>query len=199
MLGQHHHRRARPLLPDLHRRAQSLGRLGESGRLKHLAFVKRASRGTGTSSPWNKAERNGSPEGCGQPRQKRSNPHLHLQVLGGTVTGLSKRSASYLVKMLSVLAAPLVLVSLTASAGSAATATAPTYFGAKLTSQSQPSNAENGQPCSENGGIPHGATCTWGAISAVEDGRNFTAPRTGTIKHVKLISCVAGKLRLQLA
>jgi hypothetical protein len=77
--------------------------------------------------------------------------------------------------------------------------TTPTFFGAKLTSQSQPSNAENGQACDEQGGIPHGATCTWVAITAFENGSNFTAPRTGTIKHVKLISCVAGKFRLQLA
>jgi len=47
-----------------------------------------------------------------------------------------------------------------ASSGSAAAATTPTYFGAKLTIQSQPSNAENGQSCDENGGIPHDATCT---------------------------------------
>ncbi len=83
-------------------------------------------------------------------------------------------------------------------AGSAAAATA-TFFGARLTTQSQPSNAENGQSCDENGGIPHGATCTWVAISAFENGSHFTAPRTGTVKHVKLVSCMAGKFRLQLA
>jgi hypothetical protein len=83
-------------------------------------------------------------------------------------------------------------------AGTAASAT-PTFFGAKLTTQSQPSNAENGQSCDENGGIPDHATCTWVAISAFENGSNFTAPTTGTVKHVKLVSCVAGKFRLQLA
>jgi len=112
---------------------------------------------------------------------------------------LSKRSASYFFKVLGVLAAPLMLVSLTASSGSAATATTPTFFGAKLTTHSQPSNAENGQSCSENAGIPHGSTCTWVAISAFENGSHFTAPRTGTVKHVKLVSCKAGKFRLQLA
>jgi hypothetical protein len=115
------------------------------------------------------------------------------------MTVLSRKSASYFLTVLSVLVTPVILVGMTAPSGSAATATAPTYFGAKLTSQSQPSNANNGQPCSENGGIPHGATCTWVAISAFENGSNFTAPRTGTIKHVKLVSCVAGKFRLQLA
>src|SRR5580700_2853689 len=111
---------------------------------------------------------------------------------------MSKRSASYFLKVLSVLVAPLILAGLTASSGSAATAT-PTFFGAKLTTQSQPSNAQNGQSCDENHGIPHGSTCTWVAITAFENGSHFTAPKTGTVKHVKLVSCVAGKFRLQLA
>jgi len=112
---------------------------------------------------------------------------------------MSKRSASYFFKGFGVLVAPLILVGMTASSGVAAPAKTPTFFGAKLSSQTQPSNAENGQPCSENAGIPHGANCTWVAISAFENFSNFTAPRTGTIKHVKLVSCKAGKFRLQLA
>jgi len=112
---------------------------------------------------------------------------------------MSKRSVSYFLKVLSVLVMPLVLVGLTASSGGAATATTPTFFGAKLTTQSQPSNAQNGQSCDENGGIPHGSTCTWVAITAFENGSHFTAPVTGTIKHVKLVSCRAGRFRLQLA
>lgn len=112
---------------------------------------------------------------------------------------MNKRSASYILKALSVLAAPLVLVSLTVTSGSAATATTPTFFGAKLTTQSQPSNAQNGQSCDENGGIPHGSTCTWVAITAFENGSHFKAPMTGTVKHVKLVSCVKGRFRLQLA
>jgi hypothetical protein len=117
---------------------------------------------------------------------------------------MNNRYASYFrkvlsLRMLSVLAAPLVLVGLTVSSGSAATASTPTYFGAKLSSQSQPSNAESGQTCDENGGIPHGSTCTWVAITAFENGSHFTAPRTGTVRHVKLVSCVKGKFRLQLA
>ncbi len=112
---------------------------------------------------------------------------------------MSKRSASYFLTVLSVLVAPLILVGLTASSGSAATATTPTFFGAKLTAQTQPSNAENGQSCDENGGIRHGSTCTWVAITAFENGSHFTAPRTGTVKHLKLVSCVKGKFRLQLA
>jgi hypothetical protein len=112
---------------------------------------------------------------------------------------MSKRSASYFLKVLSVLVTPLTLVGLTASSGSAATATTATFFGAKLTTQSQPSNAENGQSCDESAGIPHGSTCTWVAITAFENGSHFAAPRTGTVKHVKLVSCVKGKFRLQLA
>jgi hypothetical protein len=111
---------------------------------------------------------------------------------------MSKRSAPCFVKVLSVLVAPLILAGLTASSGSAATA-APAFFGAKLTTQSQPSNAQNGQSCDENHGIPHGSTCTWVAITAFENGSHFTAPKTGTVKHVNLVSCVAGKFRLQLA
>ena len=111
---------------------------------------------------------------------------------------MSKRSAPYFVKVLSVLVVPVILAGLTASPGSAATAT-PTFFGAKLTTHSQPSNAQNGQACDENHGIPHGSTCTWVAITAFENGSHFTAPKTGTVEHVKLVSCVAGKFRLQLA
>jgi hypothetical protein len=37
------------------------------------------------------------------------------------------------------------------------------------------------------------------AITAFQNGSHFTAPRTGTIRHVKLVSCVKGKFRLQLA
>jgi hypothetical protein len=121
---------------------------------------------------------------------------------------MSRGSASHLLTVLSVLVAPLILAGLTASSGSAATATysgsaaagtTSSFFGAKLTTQSEPSNAESGQSCDENGGIPHGSTCTWVAISAFENGSHFTAPRTGTVKHVKLVSCKAGKFRLQLA
>jgi hypothetical protein len=112
---------------------------------------------------------------------------------------MTKRSASYLRRVLSVLVTPMVIVGLSASSGSAATAATPTFFGAELTSQSQPSNAQNGQSCDENAGIRHGSTCTWVAISAFENGSHFRAPKTGTVKHVKLVSCTAGKFRLQLA
>jgi hypothetical protein len=82
-------------------------------------------------------------------------------------------------QVLSVLVAPPVLPALTVSSGSAATATTPAFFGARLASQSQPSNAQNGQSCDENAGIPHGSTCTRVATTAFENGSHFTAPRTG--------------------
>jgi hypothetical protein len=112
---------------------------------------------------------------------------------------MNRKSASYFVKALSVLATPVVLAALATGVGSAATASSPTYFGAKLSSQTQPSNAENGQACDEQAGIPPGATCTWVAISAFENGSHWQAPRAGTIRHVKLVSCQKGKFRLQLA
>lgn len=87
---------------------------------------------------------------------------------------------------------------LVTGAGTAAAAT-PSYFGAKLTVHSQPSNAEDGYACSESGGIPQGSNCTWVALTAFENGSNYKAPAAGTIKHVKLISCVAGSFRLELA
>src|SRR5579863_9907543 len=117
----------------------------------------------------------------------------------GWFGAMSKRAASYFVRVLGVLVLPLALVGLTASPGSAATAKSPTFFGAKLTSQSQPSNAQNGQACDESAGIPSGSWCTWVAITAFENGSHFTAPVTGTVKHVKLVSCVKGKFRLLLA
>jgi hypothetical protein len=112
---------------------------------------------------------------------------------------MGKGSASYFLKVLGLGVAPLVLVGLTASPGSAAPRATPSFFGAKLSVHTEPSNAEDGQSCDEQGGIPHGSTCTWVAISAFENFSNFTAPKTGTIKHVKLVSCKAGSFRLQLA
>jgi hypothetical protein len=129
-------------------------------------------------------------------------PGVIAGIAASVVPAGGKRPASCFVKVLSVLAAPLLVAGLTASPGSAATATpanTPTFFGAKLTTQSQPSNAQNGQSCDENGGIPRGSWCTWVAITAFENGSHYTAPQTGTIKHVKLVSCVKGKFRLLLA
>jgi hypothetical protein len=80
-----------------------------------------------------------------------------------------------------------------------AQAATPTFFGAKLTVHSQPSNAEQGYSCDENAGIPKHGDCTWVATEAFENGSHFTAPTTGTILHVSLISCVPGSFVLQVA
>jgi hypothetical protein len=96
-----------------------------------------------------------------------------------------------------VVASALITFGLQAAPAGAST---PTSFGAKLTSQSQPSNAEFAPyTCDESAHIPHGANCTWVSIQAFENGGHEQAPTTGTIKHVKLVSCVPGSFRLQLA
>jgi hypothetical protein len=73
-------------------------------------------------------------------------------------------------------------------------------FGARLTTSTAPSNAEGGRECSENGeDIPEGSTCTWVAFrSHGVEGRQ-AAPKDGTIRKVKLISCVGGRIELQRA
>ena len=72
-------------------------------------------------------------------------------------------------------------------------------FGAKLDKTSQPSNAEGGQRCDDNGGIPTGSACTWVATQAYRNAGHHRAPRNGTIGKVKLVSCIQGSFRLQLA
>jgi hypothetical protein len=74
-----------------------------------------------------------------------------------------------------------------------------TFFGADLDTHSQPSNAEGGQTCDKNHGIPHGSLCTWVSIEAYHNGGHEQAPITGTIHHVNLVSCVAGSFTIQLA
>lgn len=78
-------------------------------------------------------------------------------------------------------------------------ASKPVTFGALLTPSSQPSNAEGGQTCEQNGDFPPGAVCTWVAVEAYHNGGHERAPKTGTIGTVSLISCVAGSFRLEFA
>ncbi len=80
-----------------------------------------------------------------------------------------------------------------------ASAAAPVRFGANLTTSSQPSNAEGGQSCDQNSGIPSGGVCTWVSVQAYHNGGHEKAPKTGTIGKVRLVSCVAGNFRLQFA
>jgi len=72
-------------------------------------------------------------------------------------------------------------------------------FGAKLDTFSQPSNAEGGHKCDQDAGIPSGSVCTWIGVEAYHNGSHYTAPKTGTIKKLKLVSCIAGKFTLQIA
>ncbi|HEY3834022.1 MAG TPA: hypothetical protein VGO03_17135 [Acidimicrobiia bacterium] len=93
----------------------------------------------------------------------------------------------------------LAVPALPAQASGTYPAVTPPPFGAKLTNESQPSNAQFGQTCDENRGIPHGSTCTWVSIQAYHNGGHELATATGTVKHLKLISCVPGSFTLQIA
>jgi hypothetical protein len=95
-----------------------------------------------------------------------------------------------------VVAGLLVGASVLVVAQAVPAAAVPAAFGAKLTKTSQPTPPER---CDQNGDIPNGAICTWVATTAFENGDHFKAPKDGTIRQLKLISCVAGTFRLQLA
>ena len=69
-------------------------------------------------------------------------------------------------------------------------------FGAKLTTSTQPQDAST---CNdENPDIPVGASCTWIAQVAFENGSHFKAPANGTIKKLRLVACDGGSFTLQL-
>lgn len=81
----------------------------------------------------------------------------------------------------------------------APTSAATVRFGAKLTSETQPTPAET---CQDNTGGPSGSVCTWVAVVAFENmstGSNQKAPKNGTIGKVRLISCVKGSFTVQVA
>jgi len=95
-----------------------------------------------------------------------------------------------------IAAAVLIVVPMVVGVTAPQAGAAPIGFGAKLTTSSQPTGSEK---CDQNGDIPDNATCTWVATTAFENGDHFKAPRDGTIKTVKLISCQAGSFVLQIA
>lgn len=77
---------------------------------------------------------------------------------------------------------------------------APVRFGALLTSETQPSNAEGGQSCRQNApAVPSGGVCSWVSTSAYQNGSRFKAPKAGTINKLSLVSCVGGSFVLQFA
>jgi hypothetical protein len=95
------------------------------------------------------------------------------------------------------LSAPALLP---AAVGHAATEkvakTAHVSFGAKLNSQSQPSNAFDGQPCE-----PQTVLCTRVMTQAYrrpDPETDQVAPKNGTIGKIKIVAGVPGKFRLQL-
>lgn len=69
-----------------------------------------------------------------------------------------------------------------------------TPFGAKLTPDVQPSNAETAHPCAPN----PGQSCTRVLMDAYGRPDRDTAPRSGRIKRIKLIAGEAGIFRLQI-
>ena len=78
-------------------------------------------------------------------------------------------------------------------AGAGAT---PVRFGAKLTRDTQPTPAER---CSQHGNIPQDKACTWLMKVAYQNVPRTRAPKDGTIRRVRLISCVAGSFTVQVA
>lgn len=98
--------------------------------------------------------------------------------------------------LLAVLSAMLLLVS-----GAMPASAATTYFGATLDKFSQPANAEGGQRCDDNAGIPSNSTCTWVSTQAYHNGptgNKAIAPKDGTIGQIRLVSCVKGSFTLQI-
>jgi hypothetical protein len=74
---------------------------------------------------------------------------------------------------------------------------APVSFGAKLNSQSQPSNAFGGQPCE-----PKTVTCTRVMTEAYrrpDPETDQVAPKNGTIGKLMIVAGVPGKFRIELA
>ena len=86
----------------------------------------------------------------------------------------------------------VLLVALPAVPASAATV----RFGAKLTADTQPTPAER---CDQHGSIPDGKACTWVMKVAYQNVPGTKAPKDGTIRQVRLISCVAGSFTVQVA
>jgi len=89
-----------------------------------------------------------------------------------------------------------IAVSLAAAAVSLA-AVAPAnaaYFGAKVDSQTQPSNAFQGQDCSNGPG-----SCTRVENDAYQYAGHEKAPKSGTLKKIQLVGGVPGSFKLQLA
>lgn len=95
----------------------------------------------------------------------------------------------------SALFAALVLASISPLSVSASSSSV--RFGAKLTHSTEPDNGKT--RCDDSAHIHTGATCTWVATDAFENGSHQRAPQNGTIHHVRLVSCVGGSFVVQVA
>jgi hypothetical protein len=72
---------------------------------------------------------------------------------------------------------------------------ASTHFGAKLTPEVQPSNASSAHPCTPL----EGPACTRVEMVGYYRPEQPNAPKSGTIKRIRLIAGEAGSFRLQIA
>jgi hypothetical protein len=87
----------------------------------------------------------------------------------------------------------VALATAAAALAAVAPAHATTYFGAKVDSQTQPSNAFQGQECSMPG------SCTRVENDAYQNAGVEKAPKSGKLKKIHLVGGVPGSFRLQLA
>ena len=79
------------------------------------------------------------------------------------------------------------------------TAAGATRFGAKLQGDQQPANAESGKWCDNDEELPN-PTCTWVSLEALDrPNGGFKAPRAGTIDKVRVVSCIPGSFKIQIA
>jgi hypothetical protein len=100
-------------------------------------------------------------------------------------------------KSVRTVATVVALAVMLTTASVATVSAANVRFGAKLTPQTQPQPA---QWCDEPNEEPPHADCTWvmnEALGRANSGHK--APKTGTIGHVRLMSCDPGSFRVQVA
>jgi hypothetical protein len=93
--------------------------------------------------------------------------------------------------MLGIVAVVIALVAFAPST----LAAGPARFGARLTTDTFPSNAFQGKWCDDQ---TH-ASCTWVERVAYSRPTGYKAPKDGTIRKIRLIAGVPGGFRLQLA
>lgn len=99
-------------------------------------------------------------------------------------------SASKMLNMLTLVVSIAMLGTSASQAG--------VRFGAKLTTNTFPSNAAQGQFCNEPDGPPH-PKCTWVEMRAYNNTpQGHRAPKDGVVGTLRLISCIPGSFKLQI-